>query len=122
MASPGPKPEISVEKVAKLAYLQLSQAEAQSFQSQFDAILGYVGKLNEVSMSEAEAKAMGAFHITSAFYDLLKLDPSTSLRNENDSKSVSTLNLTNDEALKNSPKSGGIPGELLFEVPSIIER
>ena len=26
------------------------------------------------------------------------------------------------EALKNAPRSGGLPGELLFEVPSIIER
>lgn len=112
----------SVEKVANLAYLELSTAEIKTFGEQFQNILKYVGQLNEVAMSPQEAKSMGAFHITSAFYDLMNVDPQTSLRIEESSGDVEKLNLTNEEALKNAPQTGGIPGELLYEVPSIIER
>lgn len=113
--------DFSVDKIAQLAYLKLSPQERQTFESQFDAILNYVNQLNEVPMTAEEAKEMGAFHITNAFYKTLALDPSISLREEMDAD-VEKLNLSNEQALKNAPKTSGIPGELLFEVPSIIER
>lgn len=114
--------EFSVDKIARLAYLDLTAEERTAFQKQFRSILEYVDQLQKVPMTAEEAKEMGAFHITTAFYASLGQDPSVSLRDETQSDEVNRLNLTNDEALKNSPKSGGIPGELLFEVPSIIER
>ncbi len=114
----------SVDKVAELAYLKLSAEEKSAFQTQFEQILKYVGQLQAIPMTETEAKEMGEFHISSAFYKELGLDPSATLRGDEDSEStdIRGLNLKNEEALSNAPKTGGIPGELLFEVPSIIER
>jgi len=112
----------SVDKIAALAYLELKPQEKADFQKQFDAILEYVNQLQELEMKPEEAKKMGAFHITTAFYEALKLDPRLKLRDENKESEVSKLNLTNEEAMKNAPRTSGIPGELLYEVPSIIER
>jgi Asp-tRNA(Asn)/Glu-tRNA(Gln) amidotransferase C subunit len=113
----------SVEKVAELAYLKLSPSEREAFAKQFKDILGYVDQLQKVSMTASEAKSMGAFHIQTAFYEELKLEPSLALRNGSDQgQEVEGLVLSNEEATKNAPKSSGLPGQQLFEVPSIIER
>ena len=113
---------VSVDKIASLAYLELSDAEKSAFQTQFDQILTYMNELQKVSMSSAEATQMGAFHISMAFYEALHIDPGSTLRTDDQFEKVQSLNLTNEEALRSSPKSGGIPGELLYEVPSIIDR
>ncbi len=114
--------EFSVDKVAKLAYLELTPSEKVAFEKQFTSILNYVDQLQKVPMSADEAKKMGAFHISTAFIESLGLDPQFSLRDETAESETQRLRLSNEEALKNSPKSSGIPGEMLFEVPSIIER
>ena len=113
---------VSVDKIASLSYLELSPDQKIRFQKQLEAILGYIDQLQKIPLSPDEAKQMGAFHVTTAFIERLKIDTSDSLRDESNDLSVKGLNLTNDEALQNAPRSGGIPGELLFEVPSIIER
>ncbi len=46
-----------VLRVAELAYLELSEAEVATFQSQLDHILEYVGKLNELDTSNVEPMA-----------------------------------------------------------------
>ena len=46
-----------VLRVAELAYLELSEAETATFQSQLDHILEYVGKLNELDTSNVEPMA-----------------------------------------------------------------
>ncbi len=112
---------VDVDKIAALAYLKLSPDEKTRFQSQFEKILHYVEQLNAVSMSPAEAKEMGQFHILSAFYNDNGWAFADSLRNDGGSD-VSLLNLTNPEALQNAPASAGLPEGLMFEVPSIIER
>ncbi|MBN8555219.1 MAG: aspartyl/glutamyl-tRNA amidotransferase subunit C [Deltaproteobacteria bacterium] len=112
----------SVEKIAQLAYLSLTDDEKKSFDTQFKGILSYVDQLQKVPMSAEEAKAMGEFHISSAFYKQLGLSPSITLRDEDQMEEVNSLTLTNEEALSNAPQTGGIPGELLFEVPSIISK
>lgn len=115
--------DFSVDKVAKLAYLKLTDSEKSAFTTQFRAIINYVDQLQKVAMSPEEANRMGAFHISTAFIEMFKLDPSFALRTETSSDSdESRLKLSNSEALQNAPRSNGIPGELLFEVPSIIER
>lgn len=114
--------DVSVEKIANLAYLKLSDVERSTFEKQFVDILKYVEQLQKVPMSPSEAKEMGAFHVSMAFYKALGLDPSVALREDGSDSEVNTLTLTNEEALKGSPKSSGLPGELLYEVPSIIER
>ncbi len=113
----------SVDKVASLAYLQLSEAERALFESQFKEILGYVDQLQKIPMTEAEAQSMGAFHVQTRFYEISGLEFGQSLRDEDQKdEELDSLNLSNEEALSNAPKKEGLPGELLFEVPSIIER
>ncbi len=44
-----------VRKLAALARLSLTDAELAKFAGDFDAIIGYIGKLNEVTVTEGEA-------------------------------------------------------------------
>lgn len=113
---------IDVEKIANLAYLELTETQRKLFQTQFENILKYVGQLDEIKMSSKEAQKMGAYHVLLPFYEMLGIDPSASLRDEGAPSEVSKLVYTNDEAVGNASKTGGLPGELLYEVPSIIER
>src|SRR5260370_16626035 len=46
-----------VLRVAELAYLELSEAEVATFQSQLDHILEYAGKLNELDTSNVQPMA-----------------------------------------------------------------
>lgn len=114
--------KVDVEKIASLAYLELTSEQRSRFQSQFENILKYVGQLDEIKMSSDEAAQMGAYHVLLPFYEQLGIDPALSLRNEDESSEVAKLIFTNEEAVNNSAKTGGLPGGLLYEVPSIIER
>ncbi len=112
----------SVEKVAALAYLKLSADEKKAFEEQFKNILGYVDQLQKIAMSSEEAKAMGAFHVQEKFYEKFNMSFLQNLREEDANEELDSLILTNEEATKNAPKADGLPGELLYEVPSIIDR
>jgi aspartyl-tRNA(Asn)/glutamyl-tRNA(Gln) amidotransferase subunit C len=46
-----------VLRVAQLAHLELSENEVEMYRGQLDAILSYVGKLNEVDVSGVEPMA-----------------------------------------------------------------
>lgn len=46
-----------VERVAELAYLDLSEAELESYRNQIDDILEYIGKLDELDTSRVEPMA-----------------------------------------------------------------
>jgi aspartyl-tRNA(Asn)/glutamyl-tRNA(Gln) amidotransferase subunit C len=46
-----------VLRVAELAHLELTEAEAEMYRGQLDAILEYVDKLNEVDIAGVEAMA-----------------------------------------------------------------
>ena len=46
-----------VLRVAELAYLELSEAELETYRSQLDSILEYIGKLNELNTSNVEPMA-----------------------------------------------------------------
>ena len=112
-----------VEKVSSLAYLHLTEDEKKSFEEQFEQILKHIDQIQEISMTEEEAKAMGAFHVQTAFYKSMGLDPLLSIRKDQEAApEFEELILNNEEALKNAPKSSGLPNELMYEVPSIIER
>jgi len=43
--------------VAELAYLELSEAELESYRNQIDEILEYIGKLDELNTSQVEPMA-----------------------------------------------------------------
>ena len=44
-------------RVAELAYLELSEAELETYRKQVDDILEYIGKLNELDTSDVEPMA-----------------------------------------------------------------
>ncbi len=46
-----------VERVAELAYLDLSEAELEMYRAQIDEILEYIGKLNELDTANVEPMA-----------------------------------------------------------------
>ncbi|HXJ06931.1 MAG TPA: Asp-tRNA(Asn)/Glu-tRNA(Gln) amidotransferase subunit GatC [Candidatus Acidoferrum sp.] len=46
-----------VQRVAELAYLDLSETELQMYRSQLDEILEYIGKLNQLDTSGVEPMA-----------------------------------------------------------------
>ncbi len=46
-----------VERVAELAYLDLSDAELEMYRAQIDEILEYIGKLNELDTTGVEPMA-----------------------------------------------------------------
>ncbi len=114
--------DISVEKIASLAYLELSASQKKTFGSQLSQILDYVQQLNKVPMTPEESKEMGAFHVLTAFMKQLDLKAEPYLRKEDHSVECNSLVLSNEEATSNAPKLSGLPGEMLYEVPSIIER
>jgi len=46
-----------VERVAELAYLDLSEAELEMYRAQIDEILEYIGKLNELDTANVAPMA-----------------------------------------------------------------
>jgi aspartyl-tRNA(Asn)/glutamyl-tRNA(Gln) amidotransferase subunit C len=46
-----------VIRVAELAYLELSEAELENYRNQLDAILEYIGKLDELNTAKVEPMA-----------------------------------------------------------------
>jgi aspartyl-tRNA(Asn)/glutamyl-tRNA(Gln) amidotransferase subunit C len=46
-----------VLRVAELAYLDLSEAELETYRAQLDEILEYIGKLNELDTSQVQPMA-----------------------------------------------------------------
>ena len=46
-----------VLRTAELAYLDLSEAELETYRKQLDSILEYIGKLNELDTSKVEPMA-----------------------------------------------------------------
>lgn len=46
-----------VERVAELAYLELSETELESYRKQIDEILEYIGKLDELDTAQVQPMA-----------------------------------------------------------------
>jgi aspartyl-tRNA(Asn)/glutamyl-tRNA(Gln) amidotransferase subunit C len=88
-----------VEHVARLARLELTEAEKGQMQAQLDAILRYIDKLNELDTSAVEA----TFHVL----------PLGNVFREDDV----VPSMTQDEALANAPDRQ----DVFFRVPRILE-
>ena len=91
--------ETQVRKVAKLARLELSNAEVEEFTGQLSAILGYVEKMNELDTNGVEPLA----HC---------LPISNVLREDCVRESLGT-----EKALANAPQRDGE----FFKVPKILD-
>jgi aspartyl-tRNA(Asn)/glutamyl-tRNA(Gln) amidotransferase subunit C len=92
-------PRETVAKVARLARLELSDAELQAFTGQLGAILEYVARLDELDTSQVEPLVHA-------------VEVANVLRHD-----VLSPSLPRSAALANAPKSDG----KYFLVPAIIE-
>ena len=93
-----------VERVAELAYLDLSEAELESYRKQIDEILEYIGKLDELDTSQVEPMAQ-----------VLADDQTADATLREDT--VIPCNVAG-EILKQAPD----PEAPYFRVPKVIER
>lgn len=93
-----------VERVAELAYLDLSEAELESYRNQLDDILEYIGKLDELDTSRVEPMAQ-----------VLADDQSADATLRED---VVVPCIVAGEVLKQAPD----PEAPYFRVPKVIER
>ena len=93
-----------VVRVADLAYLDLSEAELDSYRKQIDEILEYIGKLDELDTAQVEPMAQ-----------VLADDQSADATLREDLVVPSAVA---DEILKQAPD----PQPPYFRVPKVIER
>ncbi len=89
-----------VDHIAKLAKLSFSEEEKEKFTEQFNQILSFMEKLNELDTSNVEPLS----HV---------IELQNVLRDDNVKPSLPT-----DEALKNAPAKD----EKFFKVPKVIDR
>jgi aspartyl-tRNA(Asn)/glutamyl-tRNA(Gln) amidotransferase subunit C len=93
-----------VLRVAELAYLDLSDAELETYRAQIDEILEYIGKLNELETANVEPMAQ------------VLADDQTADATLRDDVEVPCH--TAAEVLKQAPD----PEPPYFRVPKVIER
>jgi aspartyl-tRNA(Asn)/glutamyl-tRNA(Gln) amidotransferase subunit C len=93
-----------VVRVAELAYLDLSDAELETYRAQIDEILEYIGKLNELETANVEPMAQ------------VLADDQTSDATLRDDVEVPCHAAA--EVLKQAPD----PEPPYFRVPTVIER
>jgi aspartyl-tRNA(Asn)/glutamyl-tRNA(Gln) amidotransferase subunit C len=93
-----------VLRVADLAYLDLTEAEVQTYRAQIDEILEYVGKLNELDTSNVQPMAQ-----------VLSDDQTADATLREDLVVPSAVA---EDVLKHAPD----PEPPYFRVPKVIER
>ncbi|MEY5015408.1 MAG: Glutamyl-tRNA(Gln) amidotransferase subunit [Verrucomicrobiota bacterium] len=91
--------ELDIQYTARLARMELSTAEAETFQRQLQGILGYVEKLKEVNV-----EGVAPMHHTAHVFNVLRSDAEQNA-------------LTQREALQNAPRQASN----LFIVTKVIE-
>ncbi|HEV2176180.1 MAG TPA: Asp-tRNA(Asn)/Glu-tRNA(Gln) amidotransferase subunit GatC [Terriglobia bacterium] len=95
--------EKDVRYVASLAHLELTEAEVTQFLPQLDAILQYIGKLNELDTARVEPMAQ----VSVAAPENAALRPD-----------LAQKCFSQEEALSNAPERR----EAFFSVPRVIEK
>lgn len=93
-----------VERVAELAYLDLSETELETYRAQLDEILEYIGKLNELDTTNVDPMAQ-----------VLADDQTADATLRED---VVVPSNVAEEILKQAPD----PEPPYFRVPKVIER
>ncbi len=63
-----------VLRVAELAYLDLSEAELETYRAQIDEILEYIGKLNELDTTKVEPMAQVLFEAAGSAHPEVRED------------------------------------------------
>ena len=95
-----------VEKLAHLARLQFSEAEKQEIKKDLQQMIGFVEKLNELDVSNAEP----LIHITDEINVLREDDPGSSGQGK--------TSISREEGLQNAPQHDGV----FFKVPKVIKN
>lgn len=93
-----------VERVAQLAYLELSEEELETYRAQIDEILEYIGKLNKLDTANVQPMAQ-----------VLADDQTADATLRED---VVVRCTVAEEVLKQAPDAEGV----YFRVPKVIER
>ncbi len=88
----------TVKNVANLAKLKLKEEEIEIFSKQFNDILNFIDKLNELNVENVEP-----------FYEI-------EIQERVDREDIPKESLMNEEALKNAPESEGS----FFIVPRVV--
>lgn len=88
----------TVKNVANLAKLKLKEEEIEIFSKQFNDILSFIDKLNELNVENVEP-----------FYEI-------EIQERVDREDIPKESLSNEEALKNAPESEGG----FFVVPRVV--
>lgn len=102
-----------VLRVAELAHLDLSPEEVELYRSQLDEILNYVGKLQELDVTDVEPMALVRYNTAAAGGATQTADFAAPLRDD-------TLRdcHTAAEVLKTAPDAAAP----FFRVPRVIEK
>ena len=94
-----------VLRVAELAYLDLTEAELETYRAQVDDILEYIGKLNELDTANVEPMAQVLFPVAPGEHPELRED------------AVAPCDVA-DAVLAQAPDAA----KPFFRVPKVIER
>lgn len=93
---------MDVRKIAKLAHLQISDAEVEMYTPQMEAIVGYVEQLNELDTGDVEPMLGGL---------TAEGEATSTIRDD-----VGTGSLGQEAALSEAPS--GVSGH--FQVPKVL--
>lgn len=104
-----------VLRVAELAHLELSAEEIEIYRGQLDAILSYIGKLEELDVTEVEPMAQVVYSVGG-----VDMKAGGIRRKGFDTLREDTLRecQTAEEVLKTAPDAAAP----FFRVPKVIER
>lgn len=106
-----------VERVAELAYLELSESELETYRAQIDEILEYIGKLNALDTSNVEPMAQILARGESSD-DQSGLRPQTRAQDVTLREDIVVPCAVAPEILGQAPD----PDPPYFRVPKVIER
>jgi aspartyl-tRNA(Asn)/glutamyl-tRNA(Gln) amidotransferase subunit C len=104
-----------VLRVAELAYLDLSEAELETYRAQIDEILEYIGKLNELDTAKVEpmAQVLASDQTALRPQERAQGEPDATLRED-----LIVPCAVAEDVLKHAPD----PEPPYFRVPKVIER
>lgn len=103
--------QADVLRVAQLAHLELSPEEIETYRGQLDEILAYIGKLEELDVTNVEPMAQVIFHIPPGAGDFAEAHPELRDDSPRDCHTAT-------EVLKRAPDAAAP----FFRVPKVIER
>lgn len=103
--------QADVLRVAQLAHLELSPAEVETYRGQLDEILDYIGKLEEIDVSNIEPMAQVILKAPSGAGGFAEAHPELRDDSPRDCNTAA-------EVLKRAPDAAAP----FFRVPKVIER